>query len=116
MVCIRWSWAAFIVFVLCVDGEITGGIVASQSVRQAPAQNRTVPAFEDNMYANLLMRAVTGSLYPEETFSASFVDSSFPRQVFISVELLVKLHAQRDWQTKCVETLFSQAACMEPFL
>jgi hypothetical protein len=37
--------------------------------------------FEDNLYAQLLMRAVTGSIYPTDTFPDHYVSPDFPKQV-----------------------------------
>lgn len=39
--------------------------------------------FEDNLYADLLMRAVSGSLYPEDAFPGAYVSPDFPKQVTI---------------------------------
>ena len=38
--------------------------------------------FEDDMYANLLMRAVSGSLYPFDTRLPHIVDNAFPLQPY----------------------------------
>jgi hypothetical protein len=45
------------------------------------SDRRGLKPFEDNLYANLLMRAVSGSLYPEETFPGVYVSPDFPKQV-----------------------------------
>ena len=47
------------------------------------SDSRGLKPFEDNLYANLLMRAVSGSLYPEETFPGAYVSPDFPKQVTI---------------------------------
>ena len=46
------------------------------------SSERTVGVFEDDMYANLLMRAVSGSLYPFDTRLPHIVDNSFPLQTY----------------------------------
>jgi hypothetical protein len=42
---------------------------------------QVVLPFEKNLYAQLLMRAVTGTIYPVETFRGEYVDAAFPKQV-----------------------------------
>jgi hypothetical protein len=44
-------------------------------------REQVVLPFEKNLYAQLLMRAVTGTLYPVETFRGEYVDAAFPKQV-----------------------------------
>jgi hypothetical protein len=43
---------------------------------------RKTGLFEDDMYANLLMRAVSGSLYPFDTRLPHIVDNGFPLQTY----------------------------------
>ncbi len=44
-------------------------------------REQVVLPFEENVYAQLLMRAVTGTIYPVETFRGEYVDAAFPKQV-----------------------------------
>jgi len=44
-------------------------------------REQAVLPFEKNLYAQLLMRAVTGTIYPVETFRGEYVDAAFPKQV-----------------------------------
>ena len=57
-----------------------GSAQASEHVR-----NIEVPEFDDNLYAQLLMRTVTGSVYPVGTFSDVYRGADFPKQVSDSV-------------------------------
>ncbi len=45
-------------------------------------RERTIVSFENDMYANLLMRAVSGSLYPFDTRLPHIVDNGFPLQPY----------------------------------
>ena len=56
-----------------------------RAVPADPARCAAVPApvpFEASLYAQLLVRAVTGSLYPAATHAPHFVDASFPTQAY----------------------------------
>ena len=58
------------------------GLIMLASCAPARGKSARTPAFHENMYAKLLMRAVSGSLYPAETFSANVREESKPDQPY----------------------------------
>lgn len=68
---------------LCAAGAVGGGAEHSGGKGSAGRGLDVVPQpFEENLYAQLLMRAVTGSLYPSDTYDAHFVSEDFPKKPY----------------------------------
>jgi hypothetical protein len=63
-------------------GKIAVTALFSFCLSSVTSNERTLVMFEDDMYANLLMRAVSGSLYPFETRLPHIVENGFPLQPY----------------------------------
>ncbi len=72
----RATLLAACIFLVIGEGMSDSGNCTLQGMRE-----QVVLPFEKNLYAQLLMRAVTGTLYPVETFRGEYVDAAFPKQV-----------------------------------
>ena len=77
--CCHWrmrrgvSFASVAWWVLLWTARSAIGVSGSRNV---------VPDFDDNLYAQLLMRAVTGTIYPAPTRAGQFVSEDFPTQPY----------------------------------
>jgi hypothetical protein len=65
-----------------MDNFVILSMLISFSLGSVTPIEGAIGLFEDDMYANLLMRAVSGSLYPFDTRLPHIVDNGFPLQAY----------------------------------